>query len=589
MSLPYTSRELSERVEIDVQKRPNRFRRRTWWASLWLCVLTAVWIGYKGAEGDHHIYEGGDVATVHRMFENDCAKCHVENWTPLDRILKADFSSHVYSVENSSCLKCHAGSKHYPTQHPEDQQPNCAECHHDHQGDVDLKRLSDRHCVKCHRSGLEVFHVSTGESTKSVDFPEAITSFGDHPEFAAVKLMNGKDVAGFLKDQLPLDATTRHASRQLIEWGSKFVRGEDGSITQEEAWIDRSGIIFNHEKHMKVYQDGDDLVWEIESYRGDEVEPRRFKNINQLCAQCHQEAPDGRYILPIVYEEHCQTCHGLYYRGGGEDQLPHDDPLIVQGYLTDRLTVAILGEAASEKPSKVAQNVGREVPGRRRPLRDSQAAELKKRLRSTMQEAMMELDRVDPISDNEQKTLRAVHSVLGKEAKGGCAYCHTVKQKIPSDDPLVGGWEIVGPRYVTERKSLARSSDGEFAARYDGSDTKDDGFRMIPNRWQPHARFSHKSHQMMNCADCHKDAVRSEQTADILLPEIRLCQECHSSSPKQPGGGSPIRHFGARADCVECHTYHDHSRDDYTEPLNTILAPSKTGLDAILTNKKTKE
>ena len=48
-----------------------------------------------------------------------------------------------------------------------------------------------------------------------------------------------------------------------------------------------------------------------------------------------------------------------------------------------------------------------------------------------------------------------------------------------------------------------------------------------------------------------------------------------------------MRHFGARADCVECHTYHDHSRDDYTEPLNTILAPSKTGLDAILTNEKT--
>ncbi|MFP6764131.1 MAG: cytochrome c3 family protein, partial [Planctomycetaceae bacterium] len=114
-------------------------------------------------------------------------------------------------------------------------------------------------------------------------------------------------------------------------------------------------------------------------------------------------------------------------------------------------------------------------------------------------------------------------------------------------------------------------------------------FRMIPNRWQPHARFSHKAHQMMNCAECHDGAVRSEQTADILLPDIKLCQECHSSTPKQPQGGSPLRHFGARADCIECHTYHDHSRDDYTEPLNTILAPSNMGLDTILTQEITKK
>ncbi|MFP6765313.1 MAG: hypothetical protein VB858_16915, partial [Planctomycetaceae bacterium] len=442
MPLPYTSRELSERIEIDVQKRPNRFRRRTWWASLWLCVLTVVWIGYRGAEGDHHIYEGGDVATVHRMFENDCAKCHVENWTTLDRILKADFSSHVYSVENSACLKCHAGSMHYPSQHPEEQEPSCADCHHDHQGDVDLKRLSDRHCVNCHQSDLEVFHADTGETTRAVDFPEPVTTFADHPEFAALKLKKGQDVSGFLKDQTPSEASTRHASRQLIEWGRKFVRNESG-ITEEEAWIDRSGIIFNHAKHMKVYREGDDedaeYVWEIDSYRSDKASPRRFRNINQLCAECHQEAPDGRYILPIVYEEHCQSCHGLYYNGGVDDQLPHDDPSIVQGYLTSRLTVAILNESDADK---VARNIGREVPGRRAPLRASQAAELKKRLRSTMQDAMLTLDRVDPVPDNERKTLRAVHSVLGSEAKGGCAYCHTVRQKTASDDSRAGGWTI---------------------------------------------------------------------------------------------------------------------------------------------------
>lgn len=588
MPLPYTSRELSERVEIDFQKRHNRFRRRTWWVSLWLCVLAVVWIGWNGAEGDNYIFEGGDLAPVHRMFENDCSKCHLEKWSTVDRVLNADFSSHVYSVENSACLNCHAGSKHYPTQHPEDQQPSCALCHHDHQGDVDLKRLEDRHCVRCHGKQPEVFHVDTGQTEKSADFPQPITSFASHPEFAVRRLMDGKDVAGFLKDQSPADASTRHASRQLIEWGRRFVRTEDG-VTQIDGWIDRSGIIFNHAKHLQVSREGDDLVWTIESYRGDPGTTRRFQNINQLCAQCHQEAPDGQSMLPIVYEEHCQSCHGLYYAGGGSDQLPHADPSIVQGYLTERLTVAILDEASRRTPSEVARNVGREIPGRRSPLRASQAAELKSRLRSAMQDAMLKLDRVDPIPKNEQNTLRAVHSVLGIEAKGGCAYCHTVRQNSGSEEAMAGGWEIIGPRYPTEPKRLARNRNGEFSVRHQGGDTRDDGFRMIPSRWQPHARFSHNAHQMMNCAECHEGAVRSEQTADILLPGVKLCQQCHSSTPKPRGAGTRMRYFGARSDCVECHTYHDHSRDDYANPLNLRLAPSNAGLDAILTGENTKK
>ena len=618
MPLPYTSRELSERVEIDVQKRPNRFRRRTWWLSLWLCIATLAWLGWKGAEGDYHIFEGGDVATVHRMFENDCAKCHTE-WGPLDRILGGDFSSHVHSVENKACLNCHAGARHYPTQHPETDEPSCASCHHDHQGDIDLTRVSDQHCLNCH-SDLKVYN--QGDFTASVDFVGKISSFEKHhPEFAPVLLKNSgkEELAGILKQWDGQEAASRHGTRQLVEWGRKFIATAAGP-QEEEAWIDRSGIRFNHTKHLKVTRDGDDLVWAIDSFRksadGGTKEHRRFRNINQLCAECHQEAPDGRYMLPIVYEQHCRTCHGLYYEGGGSDQLPHESPGIVMGYLTDRITLAILnkakesGERDTTKPSPLAQNPGREIPGRRRPLRSSQTKELSSRLRSAMQKAMLALEAADPVPEAERKTVRAGHGVAGVEARGSCSYCHTVKPSDEKTDELNGGWRIIGPRYPTEQLSLSRvkqalrtqaeqdnsgETDEEIARRVKellstrniSGDTKDDGYRMIPSRWMPHAQFSHNAHQMMNCAECHDGAVQSSQTADILLPSIELCRKCHSSTPDQPNGEARARHLGARADCVECHTYHDHARDDYTAPLNSVLSPSTVGLDAILTDKNT--
>ena len=69
MPVQYTSRQLSERVEIESHKRPNRFRRRTWWAAFWLSAACVAWLAYEGAHGEYHIFEGGDVAHVHRMFE----------------------------------------------------------------------------------------------------------------------------------------------------------------------------------------------------------------------------------------------------------------------------------------------------------------------------------------------------------------------------------------------------------------------------------------------------------------------------------------------------------------------------------------
>ena len=61
----------------------------------------------------------------------------------------------------------------------------------------------------------------------------------------------------------------------------------------------------------------------------------------------------------------------------------------------------------------------------------------------------------------------------------------------------------------------------------------------------------HGVHRALTCVECHAKASKSTDTADVLLPEIRVCRECHRTDG------------GARTACVECHLYHDkaHERD----------------------------
>jgi hypothetical protein len=70
----------------------------------------------------------------------------------------------------------------------------------------------------------------------------------------------------------------------------------------------------------------------------------------------------------------------------------------------------------------------------------------------------------------------------------------------------------------------------------------------IPQRWMKNAEFSHDAHRMMACTSCHTQAPSSRDTADVLVPGIKVCQQCH-------------REAGAKANaaegrCFECHNYH---------------------------------
>jgi len=80
----------------------------------------------------------------------------------------------------------------------------------------------------------------------------------------------------------------------------------------------------------------------------------------------------------------------------------------------------------------------------------------------------------------------------------------------------------------------------------------------IAKQWLPHSTFDHQAHQMVSCGSCHKKAETSKATSDVLIPSVKVCQECH--------------HSGAAAEsrCFECHTYHDWSKEKHVNGGFTV-------------------
>jgi hypothetical protein len=71
----------------------------------------------------------------------------------------------------------------------------------------------------------------------------------------------------------------------------------------------------------------------------------------------------------------------------------------------------------------------------------------------------------------------------------------------------------------------------------------------IRTRWLEHATFDHRAHRMMTCTACHSTALESHDTADVLLPGIQTCRQCHRDESRS--------REVAEGRCFECHEYHD--------------------------------
>jgi predicted CXXCH cytochrome family protein len=71
-----------------------------------------------------------------------------------------------------------------------------------------------------------------------------------------------------------------------------------------------------------------------------------------------------------------------------------------------------------------------------------------------------------------------------------------------------------------------------------------------PARYMIHGWFDHEDHKQEQCTSCHA-AETSDNSADLLLPGIAQCRDCHQ--------GENARAAEVPSSCAMCHSYHPRS------------------------------
>ncbi|MEX2091238.1 MAG: hypothetical protein WD971_01110 [Pirellulales bacterium] len=434
---------IAEKYSLDYYRRPLVTRSwKTWWNSAALVLAGALFAGIYLFQGNA-VFQSAPVSAAHSTFGQNCAACHDASWQTARRLVTFDDSAH--SVSDKACRACHQVADHAAGLK---KAADCASCHQEHRPERELSVVMDRHCIKCH--GQLDLH---GGGDAAVSFVAEIDQFelgdGAHPEFALLRASES-------------EVGPRHLARKVATFATQDAGGGE--------WQDRSGLKFNHHRHL-----------DPQGPTG----PDRKKRVLD-CGDCHVPEADGRYMQPVSYEQHCQECHPLRLTGklSALGEVPHGSVDEVYGFLR-RAKLTELNVARSQDAAAVARPASpRDAVKTRLPtpgfLSKDEEAEL-----------MLEAD----------------HVVFGREAKGMCRHCHHVVERN-------GVWEILDQNPQTA---------GDEAAALVTTDVP-----MVPDRWFHHAQFDHKSHRAIACGECHR-AAASSTTADILLPSIATCRSCHGS------------------------------------------------------------
>jgi hypothetical protein len=202
------------------------------------------------------------------------------------------------------------------------------------------------------------------------------------------------------------------------------------------------------------------------------------------------------YMQPIAYAKHCIACHPLLFDKRFTDSVPHDTPKVIHAFLVKRYTKYIATHPAElrETKSTIA------LPTRPVPISP----------------------RIYTPQGWVNTRVAEAEDLLWRKT---CKQCHALSSVPPS--PPVPSAPITMPAALPK---IAKSD--------------------IPARWFPDAEFDHQAHRAWTCTTCHARATTSHETADILVPGEKTCEQCHHAGTDS-----------AEARCFECHTYHDWSRE----------------------------
>ncbi len=207
------------------------------------------------------------------------------------------------------------------------------------------------------------------------------------------------------------------------------------------------------------------------------------------CVSCHVPDAGGAKMRPVNFEAMCHDCHLLGFDPlAGDREVPHGKVTEVIFMLNEFYAkLALEGGYQDAKSPAIVQE--RRRPGSP-PLSQQQ-----------QQEALAWA--------RDQSRIITEGLFTGK----ACTTCH----------------KVTAPRTATDTWQIAPV--------------------RVSGVWYGDAKFTHAKHVTVKCEDCHA-ARKSEQSADVLIPGIANCQQCH--------GGAYSKDKVATT-CISCHDYHQSS------------------------------
>lgn len=171
-------------------------------------------------------------------------------------------------------------------------------------------------------------------------------------------------------------------------------------------------------------------------------------------------------------------------------------------------------------------------------------------------------DRVVPHASPE--SVRAYLYLTYTERRGGTPSPSPspgrITRPVPSVSPINPASSVA--QRVAEAERLLytqKKCDKCHIVQRSGQALPEIGQPAIPSLWFPDARFAHHAHRMLECVACHVDATKSKKAADVLLPGIQLCRECHRADTQE--GPIAQQRNTATIQCISCHFYHDNTID----------------------------
>jgi predicted CXXCH cytochrome family protein len=222
------------------------------------------------------------------------------------------------------------------------------------------------------------------------------------------------------------------------------------------------------------------------------IEGKDGKDVVMACGDCHRPEADGGRMQPITMEAHCADCHRLDFDPAyPEATVPHTDATTVLRRLVEYYSRTFL-ELYPDPRATASPARPVRVPGRVTDARE----------------------RARLLQQARERAFAVARDLFERRT---CHDCHEIAATGDPEDP----WKV-------EPAKLRAA-------------------------WMPAARFNHARHAtaLSECELCH-DAVRSKEAADVLMPRIEDCRECH-------GSGDPHRNPEdlVQSGCTLCHGFHD--------------------------------